>query len=144
MKAAGVKYLFLTNGSGLGPLCDALVDRPEMQVILGVHEGHCVSMADGYAKASGKPAFVMFSRVGTPNASSSLYNAMKDRSALVVTSDHTERDSSGRDGHEDVEDWLETVEQFTKFRWLVNRPERIPEWTMKAFKLASTMPGGPS
>lgn len=69
---------------------------------------------------------------------------MKDRSALVVTSDHTERDSSGRDGHEDVEDWLETVEQFTKFRWLVNRPERIPEWTMQAFKLASTMPGGPS
>jgi len=120
------------------------VDRPEMQVILGVHEGHCISMADGNATASGKTAFAMFSRVGSPNASSNLYNAMKDRSALVVTSDHTERDSSGRDGHEDVEDWLETVEQFTKFRWLVNRPERIPEWTMKAFKLASTMPGGPS
>ncbi|MCH7805440.1 MAG: hypothetical protein IH937_15335 [Acidobacteria bacterium] len=73
IKAAGVKYLFLTNGSGLGPLCDALVDRPEMQVILGVHEGHCISMADGNATASGKTAFAMFSRVGSPNASSNLY-----------------------------------------------------------------------
>ena len=73
-----------------------------------------------------------------------MYNAMKDRSALVITCDHTETNRTGRDGHEDVEDWLETVEQFTKFRWLVHTPERIPEWTMKAFKLTSTMPGGPT
>ena len=144
IKAAGLKHVFLTNGSGLGPLCDALVDRPEIQIILAVHEGHCVSIAAGYSKASGQTGFAMFSRVGTPNASSSMYNAMKDRSRLVITSDHTENDRAGRDGHEDVEDWLETVEQFTKFRWLVHTAERIPEWTMKAFKLASTMPGGPT
>ncbi len=144
IKAAGAQYVFLANGSGLGPLCDALVDRPEIQIILAVHEGHCVSIADGYAKASGKTGFAMFSRVGTPNASSSMYNAIKDRSPLVITCDHTETNRTGRDGHEDVEDWLETVEQFTKFRWLVHTAERIPEWTMKAFKLSSTMPGGPT
>jgi thiamine pyrophosphate-dependent acetolactate synthase large subunit-like protein len=143
LKAAGIKFLFLGNGSGLGPLCDALVDRPDMQVILGVHENHCVSMADGYAKASGQPGFVMFSRVGSPNASSNMYNAMKDRSPLIIASDHAEAEVIGRDGHEDVEDWLETVEQFTKFRWAVESTERIPEWTMKALKLATTMPGGP-
>src|SRR5207248_11383872 len=65
LRAAGTKYLFLGNGSGLGPLCDALVDRNDMQIILAVHEDHCVSIADGYSKASGKPGFVMFSRVGT-------------------------------------------------------------------------------
>ena len=144
LRAAGIKFLFLGNGSGLGPLCDALVDRPDMQPILATHEGHCVAMADGYAKASGNPGFVMISRVGSPNATSNMYNAMKDRSPIIVTSDHSETDRAGRDGHEDVEDWLETVEQFTKFRWLVSEPDRIPEWTTKALKLATTMPGGPA
>jgi thiamine pyrophosphate-dependent acetolactate synthase large subunit-like protein len=144
LRAAGVKYLFLGNGSGVGPLCDALIDRPDMQLILGVHEDHCVSMADGYAKASGKPGFVMFSRVGTPHATSNMYNAMKDRTPIVVTSDHAETEREGRDGLEDIDDWLETVEQFTKFRWVVHDPPRIPEWTMKALKLATTMPGGPT
>jgi thiamine pyrophosphate-dependent acetolactate synthase large subunit-like protein len=144
LQAAGVKFLFLGNGSGVGPLCDALVDRPDMQIILGVHEDHCVSIADGYAKASRKPGFVMFSRVGTPHATSNMYNAMKDRTPVVVTSDHAETTREGRDGLEDIDDWLETVEQFTKFRWVVHDANRIPEWTMKAFKLATTMPGGPT
>jgi thiamine pyrophosphate-dependent acetolactate synthase large subunit-like protein len=144
LRAAGIKYLFLGNGSGLGSLCDALVDRPDMQIILGVHEDHCVSMADGYAKASGKPGFVMFSRVATPHATSNMYNAMKDRSSIIVTSDHAETNREGRDGLEDIDDWLETVGQFTKFRWVVHEANRIPEWTMKAFKLATTMPGGPT
>ena len=144
LRAADVKFLFLGNGSGVGPLCDALVDRPDMQLILAVHEDHCVAMADGYAKASGKPGFVMFSRVGTPHATSNMYNAMKDKSPIVVASDHTDTTSEGRDGIEDIDDWLETVEQFTKFRWVVREAGRIPEWTMKALKLATTMPGGPT
>ena len=32
---AGAKYLFVTNASGLGPLCDALVARPQIQLIQG-------------------------------------------------------------------------------------------------------------
>ncbi len=52
LRAAGVKFLFLGNGSGLGSLCDALLDRPDMQIILAIHEDHCVSIADGYSKAS--------------------------------------------------------------------------------------------
>jgi benzoylformate decarboxylase len=144
LRAAGVKFLFLGNGSGVGPLCDALIDRPDMQLILAVHEDICVAIADGYAKASGRPGFVMFSRVGTPHATSNMYNAMKDRTPVVVTSDHAETTREGRDGLEDIDDWLETVGQFTKFRWVVHDANRIPEWTMKAFKLATTMPGGPT
>jgi len=141
---AGVEYLFLGNGTGVSPLCDAVVDRPTLKIILGVHEGLCVAMADGYARASGKTAFSMFSRVAVPHASSNMYNAMKDRSPLVIASDHIESMASGRDSHEDLEDTLEPVKQFTKWRWNVDSPKRIPEWTMKAFKLASTPPGGPA
>jgi thiamine pyrophosphate-dependent acetolactate synthase large subunit-like protein len=141
---AGVEYLFLGNGTGVSPLCDAVVDRPNLKIILAVHEGLCVAMADGYARASGKTAFSMFSRVAVPHASCNMYNAMKDRSPLVIASDHIESMASGRDSHEDLEDTLEPVKQFTKWRWNVDSPKRIPEWTTKAFKLASTPPGGPA
>jgi thiamine pyrophosphate-dependent acetolactate synthase large subunit-like protein len=144
LRDAGVEYLFLGNGTGVSPLCDALVDRPNMKIILAVHEALCVAMADGYARASGKTAFSMFSRVAVSHASMNMYNAMKDRSPLVIATDHIESLASGRDSHEDLEDTLEPVKQFTKWRWNVDAPTRIPEWTMKAFKLASTPPGGPS
>ena len=141
---AGVEYLFLGNATGVSPLCDAVVDRPNMKIILAVNEGLCVALADGYSRASGKTAFAMFSRVGVPSASSNMSNAMKDRSALVIASDHIESLASGRDSHEDFDDTLEPVKQFTKWRWNVDAATRIPEWTMKAFKLASTPPGGPT
>ena len=144
LRDAGIEYLFLGNGTGVSPLCDAVVDRPDMRIILAVHEGLCVAMADGYSKASGKTAFAMFSRVGVPNASSNMYNAMKDRSTLVIASDRIETLASGRDSREDLDDTLEPVKQFTKWRWNVDAATRIPEWTMKAFKLASTPPGGPT
>src|SRR5260370_38084125 len=46
--------------------------------------------------------------------------------------------------HQVLDDPLEPVKQFTKWRWNVDAATRIPEWTMKAFKLASTPPGGPT
>src|SRR5260370_36486244 len=81
---AGVEYLFLGNGTGVSPLCDALVDRPNMKIILAVHEGLCVAMADGYSRASGKTGFTMFSRVAVPHSSCNMHNAMKDRSPVVI------------------------------------------------------------
>lgn len=141
---AGVEYLFLGNGTGVSPLCDAVVDRPKLKIILAIHEGQCVAMADGYAKASRKTAFSMFSRVGVPNATSNMYNAMKDRSSIVIATDRIESLATGRDAHEDLEDTLEPIKQFTKWRWNIDAATRIPEWTMKAFKLASTPPGGPT
>ena len=144
LRDAGVEYLFVGNGTGVSPLCDAAIDRPDMKVILAVHEGLCVAMADGYSRASGKTGFTMFSRVAVPHSSCNMYNAMKDRSPIVIATDHIESLASGRDSHEDLEDTLEPVKQFTKWRWNVDSPSRIPEWTMKAFKLASTPPGGPA
>ncbi len=137
------EFLFVTNGSGLGPVCDALVDHPELQLIQTTHEGQLVAIADGYAKASGKTAFGMFSRVGLPHASSNMYNSMKDRTPLVLFSDHADPDRQGTDSHEDLDDWLAAVEPYTKWRWKVEEPDRIAEWVRKAYKVAGVIPGGP-
>ncbi len=140
----GARYLFVANGSGLGPICDALVDRPGLQLIQATQEGQVASMADGYAKASGQVGFGFYSRVGLPHSTSNMYNAMKDRTPIVLMSDHAETDVDGRDGHEDLDDFTETVKEFTKWRWLVQSADRIPEWLRKAYQMSKTLPGGPS
>ena len=140
----GARYMFIANGSGVGPVCDALVTRPQIQLIQSVQEGQAVSTADGYARASGKPGFVMFSRVGLPNASSNMYNAMKDRSPVVVFSDHSSTMVEGTDSEEDIDDWLEPVKQFTKWRWVSREAARIPEWVRNAVKISTALPGGPT
>jgi benzoylformate decarboxylase len=139
----GARYMFVTNGSGLGPLCDALVTRPQIQFIQTTHEGQTAAVADGYAKASGKIGFGMYSRVGLPHSSSNMYNSMKDRTSVVLLSDHAETPREGTDSHEDVDDWLEAVKQYTKWRWVVHQPERIPEWIRQACRVSTVMPGGP-
>ena len=141
---AGARYLFVCNGSGLGPLCDALVSRPQLQFIQAVQEGQAVAIADGYAKASGKLAFGMYSRVGLPHSTSNMYNSMKDRTPVVLFSDHAETDREGTDSHEDVDDWMEAVKQYTKWRWVGHEPRRIPEWVRQACKVASVLPCGPT
>jgi benzoylformate decarboxylase len=141
---AGARFLFVGNGSGLGPLCDALVTRPQIQLIQAVHEGQLVAVADGYAKATGKPAFGMFSRVGMMNASSNIYNAYKDRTPVVLFSDHADSTYEGTNGEEDIDDWIDSVKPFTKWRWVVHEPVRIPEWVRNATKVATVVPGGPT
>lgn len=144
MVETGADYLFVSNGSGVGPICDALVDTPGLQLIQATQEGQVVSIADGYAKASGKVGFGMFSRVGLPHSSSNMYNAMKDRTPLVLFSDHSDTDREGTDSHEDVDDWINAVAPYTKWRWTARRPERISEWVRKAWKVSSVIPGGPT
>lgn len=144
LRAAGVRFLFVCNSSGMGALCDAVVDRPDLQFIQGTSEHQVVAMADGFAKATGRTSVACFSRVGGPLASANMYNAMKDRTPLVVLTDHADTQADGRDGHEDLDDWLEPFKQYTKWRWIAKEGNRIPEWVAHAFKVASTPPGGPT
>ena len=144
IKAAGSRFIFICNSSGMGPLCDAVIDRPELQFIQGVSENQVVAMADGYAKATGQASFAGFSRVGGPIASANMYNAMKDRTPVVIVTDHMDSQADGRDGHEDLDDWLDAFKQYTKWRWLVKEGNRIPEWVAHAYKVSTTAPGGPS
>jgi len=144
LRAAGVRFIFVCNSSGMGSLCDAVVDRPDLQFIQGISENQAVAMADGYAKATGETTFACFSRVGGPLASANMYNAMKDRTPVVIFTDHMDSQADGRDGHEDLDDWLDAFKQYTKWRWLVKEGNRIPEWVAHAFKVSSTAPSGPT
>jgi len=141
--AAGADYVFDANSTGQSAFYDALMSRPELQLIVAVQEGQAVAMAHGYELASGRPGLLMLPSIGMPNAMSNLYNAWKDRSALVVMSDGSSTELPGRDGFQQSEDWLSMTAGFTQWRWAVERPDHIAEMLRRGIKLASTPPGGP-
>ena len=97
LKAAGVKYVFFNPSTGDYPIFDALVDEPGIQVIKGVHEGAVVAMADGYARATGKPGVVIVANVGLPNAMTQMINSWKDQIPLLVAVASADRDTMGRE-----------------------------------------------
>lgn len=144
LRAAGVSYVFNCNSSGTSAIFDALVDRADIGVIQCLHEGQMISVAQGYALASGETAFTLNGSVGLPNTLSNLYNAWKDRSPLVAASQREASDGhGGLDAFEEWDDYLAPSASFTRWRWSVAQAERIPEFTRRAFKIAATPPRGP-
>jgi len=146
-KAAGAEYLFSNPGSFEVGFYDAFTDTPGMQLIVGLHEGIVVSMADGYHRVSRKPAFVNVHVVaGTAQMAGQLYNASRDGSALVITAGLLDNEVWGDDvvlAPRPGFTQKEIVRQFTKISWEVRNAESLPLVLRRAFKVAATEPGGP-
>ena len=63
---------------------DGLQDYPQLQYILSLQETPAVAMADGYARATGRPGVVnVHIAPGLANAMSMIYNAWKGGTPLV-------------------------------------------------------------
>ena len=56
--ADGVRHIFGNPGTTEQPFMDVLQDYPQLQFVLGLHEGVVVCMADAYARLTRRPAFV--------------------------------------------------------------------------------------
>jgi len=143
LQAAGVEYVFDANSTGQATFYDAVGQRPDLKLIIALQEGQATAIAHGYELASGRTAALFMPSIGMPNTLCNLYNAWKDRSSLLVFSDGQASNQTGRDGFQQVADWLQPTEQFTKWRWKITHADRIAEMTRRGFKLAGTPPGGP-
>jgi acetolactate synthase I/II/III large subunit len=146
-KAAGVEYLFSNPGGYEVGLFDAFVDTPGMQLIMGLHEGLVTSMADGYARVSGKPGFINVHAIaGTAQMAGQLYNASRDGTPLVVTAGLNDNEAwsdefilAPRPGFDEKD----VNREFTKISWEARQPASLPLMLRRAFKVATTEPGGP-
>src|SRR5512143_1936847 len=86
LKQEGVTCIFGNPGTTELPLMDALLGYKEIRYFLALHEGVAISMADGYAKASGQLGVVnVHVSPGIGNSMGMLYNAFKAGSPLLVT-----------------------------------------------------------
>src|SRR5918996_606358 len=83
LRAFGIEYAALNPGATFRGLHDSLVNyggdrRPEL--ILCCHEEIAVSLAHGYAKATGRPmAAIVHNVVGLQHAAMAIFNAFGER-----------------------------------------------------------------
>ena len=86
LRTEGVRHIFGNPGSTELPFIDSLADADDLHYVLGLQEATVVGMADGYAQATGRPAFVnLHTSAGLGNAVGNLTNARANRAPLVVT-----------------------------------------------------------
>lgn len=143
LRAAGVSYVFGTTATGMSAFFDALTLRSEPQMILALAESQATSMAHGYELATGRTSVLIVPGVAVPSTMNNLYNAWKDRSAILVLADGTSNYFEGRNGFQQMDNWLESMVAFTKWRWELRNERQIAEMIRRAIKVSGTPPGGP-
>lgn len=143
LRAAGVRHVFGTTATGMSAFFDALTLRPDTRMILALAESQATSMAQGYELATGRPSVLIVPGVAVPSTMNNLYNAWKDRSSILVLADSTSTYFEGRNGFQQMDNWLESMVTFTKWRWEIRNERQIAEMVRRGLKLAGTPPGGP-
>jgi thiamine pyrophosphate-dependent acetolactate synthase large subunit-like protein len=143
LRAAGVKYVFFNPSTGDHSIFDAMVDVPDIQLIKGVQEGAVIAMADGYARASGKVGVAIVANIGLPNAMTQMINTWKDQIPLLLAVGTIPQDSLGRENFQETDHSEYMTQPITKWHWLAQTTESIPETVRRGLKFASTPPCGP-
>lgn len=86
LRSEGVTHIFGNPGTTELPMIDALAAVSDIHYVLGLQEATVVGMADGYAQATGRPAFLnVHTAAGLGNAIGNLTNARSANTPLVVT-----------------------------------------------------------
>ena len=136
LKANGITRIFGNPGTTELALLDATVSQG-IDFHLCLHEGAAVAMADGYGRATGTVGVVMVhTSVGTANTLANLINARSDARPLLVIAGEKEDRLAGRGAFCEVPDLPGLLRQVTKQAWQVGLPEKLPELTLRALKVA--------
>ncbi|MDB4977455.1 MAG: Acetolactate synthase large subunit [Myxococcaceae bacterium] len=142
LEREGVEYIFGLSGGAAIPIFDALVDS-KIKLILVRHEQGATHMADGYARATGKPGVVLVtSGPGATNTVTGLLTAMMDSVPIIVLTGQTIRSSLGKDAFQEA-DVTGITYPVVKHSYLVKDGADIPRVTREAFYIARTGRPGP-
>jgi thiamine pyrophosphate-dependent acetolactate synthase large subunit-like protein len=141
--AEGVRYVFGNPGTTEQGFIDALQDYPQLEYILSLQESIAIGVADGYARASGGPAFVQLHIMpGLGNAMGMLYNSYRAGTPLVIyAGQHPQRGNS----QEPIlaGNLVRLAEPLTKWAAEAQDPHEVPVLLRRAFKTALEPPRGP-
>lgn len=139
----GVEYIYGYPGGALLHVYDAIFRQKAVTHILVRHEQAATHMADGYARATGKPGVALVtSGPGATNTITGIATAYMDSIPMVVISGQVPSGFIGTDMFQEV-DMVGISRPIVKHSFLVKKAEDIPEVIRKAFHLAQTGRPGP-
>jgi benzoylformate decarboxylase len=142
-QSEGVDRVFGNPGTTELPFMDELAKAPEFHYYLGLHEGTAVSMADGYARATGRPSFVnLHIAAGLAHGLANMLNARRARTPMVVTVGQQDRRHLIQDPMLGG-DLLGLAQGAFKDAVEVNQVADLPTLIRRAFLLSQTAPTGP-
>ncbi len=137
-----VEYIFGLPGGAAIPIFDALVDSP-IKFILTRHEQGAIHMADGYARASGKPAVVLVtSGPGATNTVTGLLTALMDSIPVIVITGQQIRSVLGLDAFQEA-DVMGITYPVVKHSYLLKDPEDTVRTVKEAYHVATEGRPGP-
>src|SRR4051794_14195172 len=136
LEAHGVDAVFGIPGVHNLEIYDALYDAPGIRNILARHEQGAGFMADGYARATGKPGVALIvTGPGVTNVATPVGEAFADSSRLLVIATNLERrylDSLQGNLHE-ITDQMGIMRPLVKWARRVMHPDEIAEAVAEAF-----------
>ncbi len=137
----GVEVVFGLPGVQIYGIIAALRDEPGIRMITTRHEQATTYMADGYARASGRPGVALvIPGTGLYNAAAGLATAYARSSPVLLIAGQIPRSRIGKDlgvPHE-ILDQPDVVRPVTKWQRRALRPREVPEAVFEAFRQLRT------
>lgn len=142
LQKAGVKTIFGLPGGQVLNIFSKLYHAP-FEFILARHEQGATHMADGYARATGKPGCCLVtSGPGATNTVTGLATANMDGVPMVCISGQVPSSMIGNDAFQEA-DTVGITRPVTKHNYLVKSADDLPRIIAEAFHIASTGKPGP-
>ncbi|MEE4360910.1 MAG: acetolactate synthase 3 large subunit [Pseudomonadales bacterium] len=139
----GVEYVFGYPGGAALHIYDAIFKQQAVQHILVRHEQAATHMADGYARATGRPGVALVtSGPGATNAITGIATAFMDSVPMIVISGQVQNDLIGTDSFQET-DMVGISRPVVKHSFMVKSAAEIPEVMKKAFYIATSGRPGP-
>lgn len=139
---AGTEVLFGYPGGTVLDIFNCLTAAP-FRFVLGRHEQGCVHMADGYARATGKPGVCLVtSGPGATNTVTGLATANMDGVPLICITGQVSLSMIGTDAFQEA-DTTGITRAVSKHNFLVHSADEIPDVVAQAFYIATHGKPGP-
>ena len=139
----GVDLIYCVPGESYLAVTDALIDLPQIRLIVCRHESGAAFMAVADAKLRNKPGVCIVSRgPGATNASIAVHVADHDAVPLVLFVGQAERPDLGRRALQEM-NFTKTFSDMAKLVIEVNDGKLLAEATARAFHVAQTGSPGP-
>lgn len=143
MQRHKVDTVFGYPGGAILPVYDAIYNSNAFNFVLPKHEQGAGHMAEGYARASGKPGVVLVtSGPGATNVVTPMADALADGVPMVVFTGQVSTTAIGTDAFQEA-DVVGISRSCTKWNVMVKSIEELPRRINEAFEIATSGRPGP-